>query len=216
MGPLLRIRRWLLIGALTALAACAPTLERNTSAGQLSQKAIVILSVTHSYEVGAAADTYFFVDQGRGSLGSSIVLTSRKRMLSVPMPSDFDDLYGQLYVLDLKPGRHQVDSWEVRQGNLSRMVPRIEPQPLVFEARAGEVIYLGNLHMNMTRGRSLLGTPVPTGIYPEVKDRRDIDVAIAQTKHPDLKGRATVQLLPQGPWLSSMLAEPAEPPSEKQ
>ncbi|MCW7540138.1 hypothetical protein OOT46_20090 [Aquabacterium sp. A7-Y] len=191
------------VAALAALlSACAgPSLAPPAEAGALAGKAVVILSATHSEDAGSWADVSFFFDRSKPETRTT--LHSKETALTIPLPSDFDDLYGRVYVLTLPPGQHQIDAWNVVGGRTQSFVtPQPPPPPLSFEVSAGEVLYLGNLHMNIRMASVGLGGWAPVDGYPEVRDRRELDIAVAEKKHPVLQGKVSTRLLPLGPWLS--------------
>jgi hypothetical protein len=186
---------------MSLLTGCAgPQVSQDTSPADLKDRGIVIISVTHNYEAGASAKPVFYVNQ---KLPSNSLerrqLRSRPDVLGIPSRSDFGDVYGQVYVLSVEPGTHQIDGWMTIGGNL-QFTPRYPPPPLRFEVKAGDVLYIGNLNMNHDMGRGLFGISRIVGVSPEVRDHRVIDIPVAEGKAPIIKGRVVVNLLPLGVW----------------
>jgi hypothetical protein len=188
-----------LFGSTLLLACAGPQVAKDTPLSAIQGRGVVIVSVTHDYETGRRAKPIFFIDRNTLDARS---LRSIEEVMGIPRSSDFEDIYGQVYVLDVEPGVHYVDGWQTVSGDL-RVTPRTPPPRLPFEVKAGEVIYIGNLNMNHASGRSLLGIPTIAAAFAEVRDRQQIDLSIAERKAPSTKGRAQVRLLPLGPWIGT-------------
>lgn len=194
------LERWFAsLFAVVVLAGCAgPQVSTETTPEAIQGLGVVVVSVTHDAETGRKGRAGFVIDRGVKAYEPRI-LRSIEEVLGVPRGSDFEDVHGRVYVLDMKPGIHKVSSWFAQSG-MSRIAPRQDPAPLTFEVKAGEVVYIGNLNLNHQLGRSPLGFSVVGGAQPEVRDRSEIDVPIAEEKVPSIKGRVLVRLLPVGAW----------------
>ena len=193
--------RWPLVACLSSalLLGCAgPQVAKEATAESIKDRGIVVVSVTHDAETGRRASAVFVVDQQAKTMETR-VLRSVEQVMGIPKGSDFEEERGRVYVLDVEPGVHSVDSWQ-SAGESVRIAPRNAPAPLRFEVKAGEVVYIGNLNLNHTTGRNLFGMSVVAGALPEVRDRRELDLAIAERKVPSIQGRVQVRLLPLGPW----------------
>ena len=178
---------------------CAGTsVPVSATLGETTQKAIVVLSVSQDSDIGSATHTIFYLDNDR--LADRAVLSSVQTVLSLPSKSDFQDRRGHLYVLELPPGQHQIDTWQVAT-NGNRVFPRTKLEPLKFEVRKGDVLYLGNLHADIELGRvSFLLPPMPTWAAALVADRSAEDILVAEARVPSLKGRTRTAMLPMGSW----------------
>ena len=203
MNMYLNVLRICSIFASLVLAGCSGTPVRSSAtATEIGQKAVVILSVSHDQEAGGATKAIFYLDESR--YPGRVVMTSTQDTLSIPTASDYQSRRGHLYVLELDPGRHQIDGWQVSSVSGGRIFPREPAAPLTFEVGKGEVLYLGNLHASVTMGRGMLfGPQVANGAVPLVMDRSVQDIPLAEAKTPSLKGRVRVALLPLGPWIKS-------------
>ena len=199
------MRNHLLLSAFAAAAVLCSVAAAEEAAPAASSaatgKAFVVLSVTHDEETGAKASTAFFVDSTSSyGLLDRKLLRSIENVLGIPRGSDFKEIYGTVFVLELPAGTHQIDRWETTYAQV-HLSPTTPPPPLQFEARAGEVIYLGNLNMVNRLGRPSFVSPwVPVGGTPEVRDRQSVDIPIAEAKVSAIKGAVTVRLLPLGTW----------------
>ncbi|MET0348681.1 MAG: hypothetical protein ABW067_02725 [Rhizobacter sp.] len=189
-----------LVVALTALlSACGTPVSKDMSASDFDRKAVIVFSVSHDLEIGDGAKTLLYLDAA--SMSTRVWYPSMRDVLSVPVGSDFTDRRGHLYVEEVTPGRHQFDAWQVVTQNV-RLFRKATPPPLVFEAKAGEVIYLGNVHARLLRGQRVLGGYAANRGLPTVVDRSDQDIPMAEARIPALKGKVRVALLPEGPWLA--------------
>lgn len=193
--------RWPLLACLSSalLLGCAgPQVAKEATPESIKDRGVVVVSVTHDAETGRRARAVFVIDQ-QAKMVETRVLRSVEEVMGIPKGSDFDEERGRVYVLDVEPGVHSVDSWQ-SAGDSVRIAPRNAPPPLRFEVKAGEVVYIGNLNLNHTTGRNVFGMSVIAGALPEVRDRRGLDLAIAERKVPSIKGRVQVRLLPLGAW----------------
>lgn len=190
---------WTCLAAMVLLTGCAGTpVDSTASASDVKQKAIAILSVSHDIEAGDAAWAIFYLDADR--YPGRVVMKSLQESFLMTVKSDFKDRRGHLYMLELEPGAHTIDGWQVYSAG-SRITS--STAPLQFEIRQGDVLYLGNLHAKLVVGR---GTPVgriANAAMPVVADQRDLDVAIAESRVPALKGKVRVALLSLGPLIST-------------
>lgn len=196
-----RVRRLLVAAAMHALlAACAGTrLPQDATPGQLADKAVIVLSVSHDSGAAGAADAIFYLDND--DLVHRVVMQSMQ--VTVPgmaTKSDFADRYGHLFVLEVTPGHHTIATWQVASGGL-RISSAHPIAPLEFDVTAGQALYLGNLHAQLVLGhKTLFGHRVAKDARPVVFDRSDEDILLALANSPALKDRLRPALLPLGPW----------------
>ncbi len=182
---------------LAVLVGCGTPVSKNVSPAELTNKAVVIVSVSHDVEFKTGADAIVYMDNA--SITTKVVLKSVQDTLSIPSASDFETRRGHLYVLEVNPGHHQFDSWQIHSAGV-RVFPRVPPESLGFEAKAGEVIYLGNIHFRLVAGHRVLGGRSASGGIPMIVDNSDQDIPLAESKIPALNGRIRVSLLASGPW----------------
>ncbi len=186
---------------LVALLGCAgPQADGLTDIGQVRDRGIVVLSITHDEDTGSRASTMFYVDPS-----SAVGIGDERILRSQATPDDVRSATpraerGSVYVMSMNPGKHQIVRWQTTSGPF-RLLPRAQLPPLRFEVAAGEVVYLGNLHMVNVLGRPSFVSPwVPVSGTPEVRDREALDVSIAELKAPAIKGKVVSRLLPLGVW----------------
>jgi hypothetical protein len=119
--------------------------------------------------------------------------------------SALGDAWGRVHVKAVAPGRYAFVAWYLADDTNvlfpTRWRPRDDPPALPFDARADEVIYLGNLHGRIVWRPLLPGlVPTPAGVAVEVRDRAGVDLPVAFAKYPPLRDRVTMSLLPLGAW----------------
>jgi hypothetical protein len=184
--------------AILALAGCAGTqVQGDATESEIREKSIVVLSVSHDVEVGNGANTIFYLDDK--DLVHRAVLRSVQDTLNVRKDSDFTDRRGHLYILEVRPGHHQIDAWQVVSAGVRYSS---KTSPLEFQVHKGEVLYIGSLHANLALGHRMLfgGGRAAYGAQPIVVDRSVQDIALAESKVPTLRGRVRIRLLPLGAW----------------
>jgi hypothetical protein len=116
---------------------------------------------------------------------------------------DFLNPPGALWVLELSAGPHRISRWGVMYNTGiggGTFQPRDCP-PIPFELRAGEILYLGNLHMETSMARNVFGLKVLGRGYPAFHDERARDLARFRQQYPALAPHhVDVRLLDFSPW----------------
>lgn len=194
-----RLRLFLAATTAALLAACvstAPVLDPATGTATLRDKSIVIVSVSHDQLAGSGAHTLFFMDLG----ADAVRLPTTQVLFTDPdISNDFKPEIGHVYVLQVKPGHHSISSWSMMFGTRNAEAPS-GIVPLDFDVSAGEVLYLGNLHVAAFEGRRRFGLKTIAGVAAVVQDKSARDLPIAVAANPALAGRVRMALLPLGPW----------------
>jgi hypothetical protein len=208
----LKVLEWLIVSALTALlAACAGTQVVSTAPpAEIGRKAVIVLSVSHDIGASDGADAIFYLDEAR--YPGRVVMKSLQDNLSIPVKSDFEDRRGHLYILEVEPGPHTIDGWQVASAGM-RITSDTRGSVLRFNIEQGQALYLGNLHAKLLLGRSLFFGMGRAAVdaSPEVRDEQSADIALAESRVPALRGRIKVALLPQGPWRAGPNASSQDP-----
>lgn len=117
-------------------------------------------------------------------------IQSRNELIHTSMiytASDFTDVEGKLNVLKLPIGKYRLENWAVQTIQYSyKSDEDYLPEPIVFEVRAGEVAYLGNIHFDIQSNKVDYQIPLPIKALEKVSS---IDLAIGihqltEVKHP--------------------------------
>lgn len=206
--------RCVLAGALSLVAGllgCESTGSLNPrEAGSASAagKAIVVFTVSHDknderlFENGG--NVKFFVYFRNASGGNEMPRAfSNMETASIVMTSQFQDVWGRIFVRQVDPGRYELIKWEVLQdtGVGIRVVePRSPPQPVEFEATPGSVKYLGNIHANLGWAKNPFGISILAGATPMLRNEAARDLPLVLAEYPALTGKIAIDPLPPGPW----------------
>ena len=180
------------------MISCAPkvkTLSKDYKvAGSKSGVAVISLTQNNNYSI---FHTYISGPNYHGQLSSRI----RGSYLPLfedeefPWPTgQLDAQYmGRVLAIELEPGEYKIRKWEVRFGKYSGIDPIKYPKVLKLKINAGEVYYLGNIHMNVSHSNEVL---------PVIKDNYERDVAIFRRKYPKMNSVNVIkQIGYTGHWL---------------
>lgn len=194
------IQRIAALFSVLLLAACAGNpVSQKTHPAELAGKAVIVFSVSHDLQAGNGSKA--LVHMNLGDIGQRATLSSIDDTLGIPHANEFKTRRGHVYVLEVEPGWHQFDSWQVAAtGGGYRLFPKSEPKPLQFEVRKGQAVYLGNLHAHLQLGRNVFGLPVTNNAAIVLLNQAQEDIPLAEAKVPSLRGKIEIRLLKQGPW----------------
>ena len=192
-----RILRALQICLFTSVLANseAAQLKPGTAPKNLGQEGIVILSVTQS-------------PGGRATGFCDIKESWRERRLTPYIgeifgKQDFSNPPGALWVLELNPGTHRISRWGVmyNSGAGEGTFQARNCPPIPFDVHAGEILYLGNLHMETSMARNVFGLKALGRGYPTFRDEKSRDLARFREKYPALATHhIETRLLDFSPW----------------
>lgn len=189
--------------AAISLAGCAAKNVRNDfNFSKEGKEGIVVISVSHDDGVPRNAKAIFYID-GSPASGGTMVRSIDDIVPGIAGRSEFEDSRGRLMVLALPPGRHAFNGWQIFNGTGMWIGPAKTPSSLVFEVVSGEAIYLGNLHAHLLTGKNIFGITIVTDGYPEIRDLRDRDMPLLESRYPQFKGLVKMAVLPLGPWPQS-------------
>jgi hypothetical protein len=200
MRPSIPSRLILACSIAALVAGCvskAPVMDSKLGAAQLHDKAIVIVSVTVDPSGTSETQGTFFMDTGTSG---AVRLPASRTVLDPPISNDFGDRIGHVYVLEVPPGHHAFTTWIVHSGQRNGQPPS-SIAPLAFDIARGEVLYLGNLDLQLAmRETRIRHDQEPYAAFAQVRDLSRHDIAVAERTHPAVAGHARVALLPLGPW----------------
>jgi hypothetical protein len=183
--------------SLSACVADASVVDRHATATQAAAKAIVVVSVSHDRGFSGAY-AHFFID---GGTPAAVKIESAAGPLEIPIKNHFRDKFGHVYVLELAPGHHRFTGWSAGWRNRHTVADSGPgPMPLEFDVAGGDVLYIGNLHVNWLVAQNILDRRVPYSTTVDVKNNSIADIAIAEHSTPAIAGKTRIALLPLGPW----------------
>ena len=113
---------------------------------------------------------------------------------------------GRIFAVELDAGDHQLDYWSINHNQNSLVLyPKVPPPVLKFTLERGQIMYLGNFHINIESYKSLLGAKLPAAGVPSISSEYDRDVKYFHEKYPQFKGKEiTVNVLHDGIWLDDI------------
>jgi len=173
----------LLSGCKTANVRDDYTFSEETEAG------IIIGSVTQTKDTGTATNTQFFVNYHSKKNKKTLYSKEESALLGyLGAKSEFgpEEDFGRIFVIEIPPGKHEVDHWNITHGDGGyygfTLYPKSPSPVLNFDVTSGDIIYLGNFHMNVESGKNLFGMTIPTGGVPEINDEYDRDIKLFKKK----------------------------------
>lgn len=179
-----------------------PTPQQNFTADDGT--AVIVGSVSQEFTEGAeSAIASFYLDDAEGDRIDSLSVFS---IMSLIRKTEFEDVSGHVFAITLEPGTYQFGDWGIDNGTGMYIHPR-RPEPLKFAVDRGEVIYIGNLHMNFDTGRNVFGVMITSGGWPKLMDRAKRDIPIIEEKYPALVRGVDKRLLDDHPWSLERLKE---------
>lgn len=194
------------------LSGCATVdkgyIDKNFIPEPKAGKAIFFGSVTQSRNVLGGTNARFFINAVGKQSGSYVVRPKSLHNLLIgygDFVSEFSDVDGNIFAFEVPAGEYQLHYWNVDTGN-TLIYPKAAPQPLMFEVNEGEVVYIGNVHMNYATGKNIIGLNITVDAIPEVKDnhRRDIERFLYKYKNFD-ESKIVSKVLPSGLWGSRII-----------
>lgn len=214
----------LVVGLLPGCQTTGNIAPEATAQADASQ-ALVLFSVSHDWGPpgligtrGMGGNVRFGVEFRSPALPDKRFLARSlvEDSLALTTSSSFEQIWGRWYVRQLPPGRYTLSQWSLTQDTgvgIRSFTPRIAPPELAFEAVAGRVVYIGNIHARLGWSKNLLGMPMLAGGLPEVRDEAARDLPLILKAYPALEGKTVKELLPLGVWLAPMDTSPyALPP----
>ena len=170
---------------------------------------LIIGTVSHPEDVDDIVFSMFHINHYSGNPKGTLEFRERSFLYSGhPAEFEFEDAgnKGKLFVLEFPAGEHAVDYWSIQAGFYGWQ-PKSAPTPLGFNIQSGEILYLGNFHMQTTKGKYWAGEFQDGGI-PVINDQSDRDVQLFRELYPDFSARnIKLNVLHEGRWTNE-LTEP--------
>lgn len=95
---------------------------------------------------------------------------------------------GQLLAVSLEAGTYEITRWTLYVTNNMgyKYISPENPIPHKFNINAGEILYIGNLHLSTLYGKNAFGISIEAGTKPNVQDKNERDYILAKEKYPQL------------------------------
>lgn len=167
--------------AMLVLAGCAtPNVDQNVAPSQLANTGLVFASVSTSVEYRFGPIALFNFKKGG-------IAKSREEHIpgATLKPSELQEDYGRLVVLEMPAGANSLQRWHVAHGT-THYTPRQDFPEINFMVEPGKALYLGNLHVHVRMGRNFVNQPVIGDLVPEIRDFSDRDVAMLKSRYPNI------------------------------
>lgn len=176
---------------------------------------LVVGSVSQS-DGGASGGAYgiFYLEGSKKELVKTMIKTRTEKLagLHIYKSSEFQGEEGRLFAIELPEGDYAFTSWQLVNGTGARIFPKKDPEPLKFFVKNGEITYVGNLFLDITRGKNGFGIEISAGAIPSVKDKFDRDSAVFRASYPKLSNQEIKKtLLKQGNWFTEETSKTIDP-----
>jgi hypothetical protein len=179
--------------ALFTLAGCAAkNVDQSINPSQLTDTGLVFASLSTSNEYRYGPIATFRLDRGG-------IIKSREEHIpgATLKPSELQDDYGRLVVLELPAGDNSLRYWLVTHG-VTQYHPVEEVPAIGFTVEPGKAVYLGNLHINVRMGKNFVNQPVIGDLLPEIRDRSQRDLEMFRARYPNV---AEADIIPKQPFI---------------
>ncbi|MBI4693706.1 MAG: hypothetical protein HY749_06770 [Gammaproteobacteria bacterium] len=174
-------------GALTGCVETAPMVKPTTVVAQ--SDGLFVASVTNKdrdsgwLSSSKTTASFFYCKAGERE---SIRIDSHAFSL-FPQQNDFDGhgkQSGRLVVVALAPGEYFLTGWvlHVPSGNVYTDIYPEHPTPIAFEIRPHEVLYAGNLNLDVLYSDANFGISFVSGARASGKNRSDRDLPLLYAK----------------------------------
>ena len=148
-------------------------------------------------------DAYIFINVTSGETDKSVITLSNKRPAHIPgtllvslmfiplgaigiadvqQKNQFTRQHGQVFAMELPPGKYQLKNWQIN----SKMIPAnytnnktTDNHYPEFESKAGEIIYIGNINMNLKDStKNFFGSFSFKNLTTEFSDKSKRDIPV--------------------------------------
>lgn len=179
------------IAVLLGLAACSSSsqsLRRDFVLPVNATEAVIVFSISHDRAHGGLANARFRLREfDTGAYLASYESRRMGGMFNGYHPTELQNVYGRLYAVAVKPGRYQWRAWQLSNawGEDFRGVGTADDSP-VFTARAGEVVYIGNLHVALDIRANDEGVLIPVSAGAELRNEQERDLSLFRRRYSQL------------------------------
>ncbi len=183
------------------LASCATqNINKNYDVANMGGKAILFGSITQT-EASGTDNAYGTVSYSGPMSG---YLQTRTFTMPILIPfdkSEFEDVTGKIFVIEVDPGEYSFDRWAASNGTGAGFYPKENPKPLVYSLKAGQVNYVGNIHFELLTGDNIFGIDITHNAFAVLENNLERDSKIFQSKFTKLQGLEVVNLVKEtGIW----------------
>jgi len=183
------------------LTGCATSnVSQSFSPKNLDKDGIVIFSITKTlskkgeqYLSSSFAEVSLGYIGKNGKNGGKVTTDTSSGLFS--SNSDFRDIKGKLFVIRLPSGVYHFDSWSIRTRGLGgdRFISSKDLKPITFEVKKNQVIYLGELNIDMIAQKNFFGISLVFGGELNIKDSFGRDMKVLQKNYPNIEIKEVIR-----------------------
>lgn len=170
-----------------------------------AETGLVIGSVTQNIDAATEANAAFFINKESGKNIKNIQAKVNSLILgTLTANNEFAEQQksGRIFAVEVPAGENILDSWEIKLSGGGYIYPRTPPPSLSFDVNPGEVIYIGNLHIDVESGKNFLGIKRAFGGVPSLYDEQERDIPLLKAKFKALADKnISVNVLHEGVWV---------------
>ena len=175
------------------LSGCATSnVSKSFTTQELNKDGVVIFSVTKTLSKKGEQSSRFaevslgYINKTTKKQGS---VTTDSTYGLISSKSDFENIKGKLFVIKLESGRYEFNSWVIRTRGLGgdRYILLQDVKTTPFEVKQNQVIYLGELNIDMIVQKNFFGTNLIFGGELNIKDSFDRDMKVLQKNYPKIE-----------------------------
>ncbi len=181
-----------------------PSADKNTG--------IIIGSVTQNNDVSNATVADFRIDH-QLKKDTKLLYSMNTNELLGGFANKFGfeegNLGGRMFVVEVEEGDHQLDYWSINHNNNYLIIyPKVPPPKLEFSLEHGQIMYIGNFHIDIVAEKNFLGALLPLGGEPSINNKYPRDIELIYEKYPQLKDKEiTINVLHEGTWINEIHEE---------
>ncbi len=154
--------------------------EKPQTAAERQKKGYILLSVTQSNR--KANSTFYMTKLDNGK---RLYVDALSQGFFGFGESDFKLKQGRLFLMEVDAGDYAFQTWHVNTGNAS-IHPREEPDPIKFEVKPQEIVYVGEIFFHLRLGENMFGVEMVFGAYPEIINSSERDYELFKSRFPKL------------------------------
>ncbi len=181
------------------------SLETNSA----SNIAIVVGTVSQNLSSSKLTVSEFRIDQQNDNKTKTVYSQITNEIIgSLANKYEYQDAHsgGRLFVVEIDAGKHQLDYWAINHSNnYLTLHPKVPPPNLEFNIEQGQIMYLGNFHIEIESGKNLFGQKIPIGGIPSINNEYDRDIKYFREKYPKLSTKDVISnVLHEGKWINEL------------
>jgi len=170
---------------LTLMSCATQNVSKSISASDLGTEGLVIVSLTQG---GAFTVTSMSTKARYKSNDNNITGHLSINSFSLPFglySGDFNDSKGELSYFKLPEGQYHFYDWTFSAGSI--IIGTKNMTPYNFEVKNGEVVYIGNIHIEAISGKNILGMSIPISGKMTVKNKQERDLYFFSKTVPNIE-----------------------------